>query len=256
MTHPLRDPHLGSAIFFPRPDMPYGPPAPGASDAMFDLPDGVRLRLRVYPGPEGAPRILYFHGNGETARDYDPMAASFVELPVSLVIAEYRGYGPSTGRPSLSTFLDDARATLGSMEELAPSGGAPLVVMGRSLGSAPAIELASACSDRVAALVVESGFARIVPLLELLGVPATHLGITEEHGPENLRKMASVRQPTLILHAEHDEIIPIRDAELLDGASADPDHEFVRVPNAGHNDIQYRAGASYFEAIGRLLARL
>lgn len=250
MNNPLDDPRLGSAVFFPRPDMPYGPAAPAASDRMIELPGGALLRLREHPGPAGAPRILYFHGNGETARDYDPLATSFVELPASLTIAEYRGYGPSTGHPSLGTFLDDARATLDAMD------GAPVVVMGRSLGSAPAIELASACADRVAALIVESGFARILPLLELLGVPATGLGITEEHGPGNLRKMATVSQPTLILHAEHDEIISIRDAELLHGASADPDHEFVRVPNAGHNDIQMRAGASYFEAIGRLLARL
>ncbi len=252
MTNPLDDPRLGSAIFFPRPDMPYGPPAPGASDRMVEAPGGALLRLREYPGPDGAPPMLFFHGNGETARDYDALVASYQDLPVRLVIAEYRGYGPSTGRPSLSTFLDDAHVAL----DVVSPAGSPVVVMGRSLGSAPAIELAASCPDRVAALIVESGFARIVPLLELLGVPATHVGITEEHGPGNLRKMASVAQPTLVLHAEHDEIISIRDAELLHGACADPDAEFVRVPNAGHNDIQMRAGVSYFEAIGRLLARV
>jgi len=256
MTNPLDDPRVGSAIFFPRPDMPYGPPAPGAADHMFDVPDGARLRLRVYPGPDDAPRILFFHGNGETARDYDALAASFQELPARLVIAEYRGYGPSSGRPLLTTFLGDAHASLDEMLTLAPSSDSSVVVMGRSLGSAPAIELASARPGDIAGLIVESGFARVVPLLELLGVPATRLGISEDHGPASERKMATVCQPTLILHAENDEIIPIRDAELLSGACADPDHEFRRVPNAGHNDIQSRAGVSYFEAIRRLLARL
>ena len=255
MSYPLDDPRLGSAIFFPRPDMPYGPPAAGAVDHMFDVPDGARLRLRTYPAPDDASTLLFFHGNGETARDYDSLAPAFQSLSLRLVIAEYRGYGPSTGTPSLSTFLEDAHSSLDEVKRLVPDGG-PILVMGRSLGSAPAIELASARSDDLAGLIVESGFARIVPLLELLGVPATRVGITEEHGPGSLDKMARVTLPTLILHAEYHEIIPIRDAELLDGACADPDHEFVRVPNAGHNDIQMRAGASYFEAIGRLLGRL
>ncbi|HUT78336.1 MAG TPA: alpha/beta fold hydrolase [Polyangia bacterium] len=256
--NPLADPHTASAVFFPRPDMPYGPEANGARDHLFDSEPGVRLRLRLFPGPADAPAILFFHGNGETARDYDGLADEYRALPATFAVAEYRGYGPSTGEPSLRTFLGDAHRTLDELKTLLAAEGrpAPVVVMGRSLGSAPAIELASARPSEVAGLVVESGFARIVPLLELIGVPAGRLGITEDHGPQNERKMAKVEAPTLILHAEEDEIIPIRDAELLHAASRDPGVVFFRVPGAGHNDIQHRAGPAYFERIRELLARL
>ena len=64
------------------------------------------------------------------------------------------------------------------------------------------------------------------------------------------------REKTLILHAENDTIIPIRDAEMLFNACSDSAKVFLRVPHAGHNDIQFRAGRRYFDAIRALLGRL
>lgn len=249
---------IARAVFFPRPDQAWGPAAEGARDHLFDTDDGSRLRLRVHPGPSDAPALLFFHGNGETARDYDFLAADYRSLPARLLVAEYRGYGPCSGSPSVDTFLPDAHRTLDEARALLEAGGhtGPLVVMGRSLGSAPAIELAANRADDVSALIVESGFARIVPLLELVGVPARRAGITEEWGPRNLEKMRSVRLPTLIMHAEEDQIIPFADARLLADACADPDLAFLAVPGAGHNDIQPVAGRDYFERIATLLDRV
>lgn len=254
---PLDDARLASSVFFPRPDQPFGPTIPAVRDHMVEVPD-ARIRIREFPGAKQAPVILFFHGNGETAADYDQAAADYAGLPAKLFVADYRGYGPSTGRPSLKALLADAHAALDEITRLAAADGGrvPIVVMGRSLGSAPAIELASSRSGDVAALVVESGFARIIPLLELLGVPARRLGVTEEHGPRNLQKMEKVSLPTLILHAENDTIIPIEDAEMLFNACRDSAKVFLRVPHAGHNDIQYRAGRQYFDAIRALLGRL
>jgi len=252
------DPRIASAVFFPRPDQPFGPAAPGARDHLFEVEPGVQLRLRVYPAEPRSPAVLFFHGNGETARDYDPIAEAFTGLPAWLLIGEYRGYGPSTGTPALDTFLPDALASLDEARRLLAGEGwdGPLVVMGRSLGSAPAIEIAHARADQVAGLIVESGFARIVPLLELIGVPARRLGITEDQGPRNLDKMGAIGLPTLIMHAERDEIIPFEDAELLHAACRDPDKAFFRVPDAGHNDIQYKAGLAYFEQVHALIRRV
>jgi len=253
-----REAAIASAVFFPRPDMPFGASAPGAWDHLFEVEETIRLRLRVFPAEVTAPDILFFHGNGETARDYDPAAEPYRALPASVWAGEYRGYGPSTGAPSVETFLRDAHKTLDEVLTLreAQERRGPLVVMGRSLGSAPAIDLAARRADDLDGVIIESGFARIVPLLEICGVPAQQYGVTEQWGPRNLEKMRSVSLPLLILHAEDDQIIPIADADLLNEAAQDPDRAFVRIPRAGHNDIQLQAGAAYFEHIGRLLTRV
>lgn len=249
---------IASAIFFPRPDMPFGPGAEGAFDHIFEVEDGVRLRIRAFLADSRAPSILFFHGNGETARDYDMLADGYRDLPASFLVGEYRGYGPCTGQPSFDTFLQDAHQTLDECRSLLEKSGhpGPLVVMGRSLGSAPAIELASSRAQDLAGLIIESGFARAVPLLELVGVPARSLGLTEEHGPRNLEKMKKASLPTLIMHAEMDQIIPFEEAGLLRDASPDSQKQFFPVPQAGHNDIQIRAGAAYFDQIRSLLERI
>ncbi len=250
---------MSRTIFYPRQDMPYGPEAPGAFDDIFEVVDGVHLRTRFFLSHDkSSPNILFFHGNGETARDYDYVAEAYRALPVSLIVAEYRGYGPSTGQPSFNTFLSDAHASLERTRDVLNEKGfdGPLVVMGRSLGSAPAIELGCMRSQDVSALIVESGFADVIPLLELLGLPADELGITEDFGPLNRAKMSQITLPTLIMHAELDQIIPISEGESLFDACQDPKKAFLRVSGAGHNDIQAVAGASYFESVQRLLSRV
>ena len=111
-VNPIDDPAVDGAVFFPRPDLPFGPEDPGARDRLFEVEPGVNLRLRVFAGPRDAPTILFFHGNGETGRDYDAIAGPYNLLPATFVVAEYRGYGPCGGSPGLSTFLSDAHASL------------------------------------------------------------------------------------------------------------------------------------------------
>ncbi len=258
----MQEPELSAAaaraVFFPRPDLPYGPDHPGAWEHRFEVEPGVAQRIRVFPAPApGAADVLFFHGNGETARDYDPLAPAFHDVGATLWAAEYRGYGLAGGQPTMDAALADAHRALDEVlaQRAAQSTSGPLVVMGRSLGSAPAIELAAHRAGDLHGLVVESGFARVVPLLELCGLPAARLGLTEAWGPRNLDKMGRVALPVLILHADNDEIIPIADAELLHGAAQDPDKAFLRVAGAGHNDIQMRAGPAYFSYLAALLER-
>ena len=87
-------------------------------------------------------------------------------------------FGWSTGRPLTSTFLADSNQLfLGLKEWLAGHGfTGPLFVMGRSLGSASAIEVAVNHSDAVTGLIIESGFARTLPLARVLGVDLEALG--------------------------------------------------------------------------------
>lgn len=249
---------IAKALFYPRPDQPFEPEASGAVDHIFEVEPGVRLRLRFFLAGKNDPVILFFHGNGETARDYDSAAAKYRSLPASLVVAEYRGYGPSTGTPSLESMLRDAHLELKQTQSVLSERGytGRIVVMGRSLGSAPAIELASVRAKELAGLVIESGFANIIPLLKLLGVPVGALRVSEEQGTRNLAKMGEISLPTLILHAELDDIISIREGELLFEANKDPQKAFLRVPQAGHNDIQFIAGDDYFARIRVLLKRI
>jgi len=113
------------------------------SDFLFS--GGRRLDLVSFlSAGDGSPCILYFHGNGEVACEHDWLAQLYNTEGISLFVADYRGYGLSDGVPSFASVTADAHSICSFfLEKVRPSGnGVPLFVMGRSLGSHCAVELA------------------------------------------------------------------------------------------------------------------
>lgn len=238
-------------LFHPRRDE--APPPPGAVDLALPAAAGIRLGARFFAAGKEAPTILFFHGNGEIISDYDEIGPGFTGEGLNFLISDYRGYGRSDGIPTVTAMLADAHAVFAEAKTWLATEGfvGPLLVMGRSLGSAPAIELMAAHQEELAGLIVDSGFALTTPLLLCLGVDVQALGLTEADGFKNQLKIAQVRKPTYILHAQHDQVIPVRNAEVLQVQCGARSKEFSMVPGADHNTIFERTGSLYFQAIRR-----
>jgi len=64
-------------------------------------------------------------------------------------------------------------------------------------------------------LIIESGFADLIPLLKLLGINTAAAGVTEDKAFMHAEKIKRCKMPTLIIHAEKDHIIPYADGKLL-----------------------------------------
>jgi hypothetical protein len=150
------------------------------------------------------------------------------------------------------TMMRDCRVifefTRGWLEEKGYTGA--FVVMGRSLGSASALELADQCKAQIDSLVVESGFAYTGPLLALLGVNTT--GFVEGKGMSNLEKIKTWEKPTLIIHAEFDHIIPFSDGQALYDACPSSDKTLLKIHGANHNDIFMRGLDEYMKGVKNL----
>lgn len=134
----------------------------------------IGYRFYRHPKPD-APLICYFHGNGEIASEYDSLAHEFLNLPASLLIFEYRGYGwssPANAAPLFSSLLSDAEKCFSAIPRIFADGPGvtdtpPLILFGRSMGSLLAIHLAHRFSGKVIGLVIESGMSamrRWVPI--------------------------------------------------------------------------------------------
>jgi pimeloyl-ACP methyl ester carboxylesterase len=203
--------------------------------------------------------ILYFHGNGEIASDYDGIAPLYNQLGITLFVVDYRGYGASDGIPTATALLADARTCFERARETAKEAAGveadALYVMGRSLGSAAALEIARTAPAGLDGLIIESGFAYTFPLIERIGFLQIVDALEYRDGFGNLEKIAEIRLPTLIIHGERDWIIPIGDAEALYEASAASDKRLVRIASAGHNDLMLVGRRPYFEAIAALCGR-
>ena len=247
-------PAVNARVFFPRPDFGFQQPA-GSRDEQVQVGDGDIVAVRYHLAEPDLPAVLYFHGNGEIVADYDDLAPVFRSAGASLVCADYRGYGKSTGQPSMGRLVRDAHQVLDSVLGVLGSAGhrGPVVVMGRSLGSAPAIELASDRGGEVAGLIVESGFAQVGALLELLGVDLHGIGLGNLQGQDNEDKMARVAAPVLLLHAEQDMIIPLWHAQHNHDRAAAQEKRLVVIPHADHNSIMTVGGHRYWGAIADFL---
>ena len=222
------------------------------------MADNVVIGARFFAAAPAAPTLLFFHGNGEIVADYDELAPFFVRQGVNFFPVDYRGYGRSSGEPTVSAMMRDCHAILTFARQWLPEQGhrGPLMAMGRSLGSASALELAAAYPEAIAALIVESGFAYAGPLLQLLGVDLAAIGFQEKVGFRNVDKIRAYPGPTLVIHAEHDHIIPFSDGQALYDAAGAADKTLLKIPHANHNDILLQGFGEYMEAVRALAAKV
>ncbi len=250
----LDDNNILPFLFFPR-NEPLTPPPAGAIDIDIEVAPKTQVGCRLYLHDVSSPTILYFHGNGEMVCDYDFVAPSYGSIGCNLLVASYRGYGWSHGTPTATNMMDDANSIFQGVtthfEQHDHTG--PLFIMGRSLGSASAIEIALANPDDIKGLIIESGFAHTLPLLENLGVNPMSHALTEEDGFGNHTKITEITLPTLILHGSRDHIIPPASAEFLQASSGARTKQFHLIPGAEHNTMISTGGVLYFETIKRFI---
>jgi alpha-beta hydrolase superfamily lysophospholipase len=250
-------PQVLTRLFHPRPEWATVESATLAPELLIPVAKDVALGARVHATGKAAPTILFFHGNGEIVADYDDLGPVYNRMGINFLPVDYRGYGRSSGQPSVTAMMQDCHVIFSFVKQWLEENGysGPLIVMGRSLGSASALELAATYPNQIGGLIVESGFAYAGPLLQLLGIDVVALGFKEETGFRNVDKIRIFDRPVLIIHAEHDHIIPFTDGQALYDACRSSDKTLVKIPEANHNNILARGLTPYMAAVKALAER-
>lgn len=210
--------------------------------------DGVRLHAYFLPAPGATRAILFLHGNAGNASHRLPNAAALARLGAHVLLPDYRGYGRSEGRPTEAGVYADARAALAHLVEARGLPESRIVLFGRSLGAAVAVDLAR---DRgLAGVVLESPFSSASDLANaLLRLP---IGGLLRGRWDSAAKISSVRAPLLFFHGDRDRVVPIEvGLRLYRAAPARKALEVLR--GAGHNDTVAVGGARYFARIRAFL---
>jgi len=255
--NPLDSPEIGQLLFYPRTIDKTVPPA-GATDIDIEVEPGVTIGCRLFAAAKEAPTILFFHGNGEIVADYDEIGPLYNQQNINLLVTDFRGYGWSGGTPSFTSLLADSHVLYEKLkQDLADNGySQDLFIMGRSLGSACAIEIASTYDTDIKGLIIESGFAQTLPLAKTLGIDISTLDISEEETFNNGGKITRVTIPTFMLHGQLDTLIPPWQAEQLHADCGARSKELQMVPGADHNSLIAVGGIYYFQAIKRFIDKI
>ena len=191
--------------------------------------DGESLLAWYAPPAPGRPLILYFHGNAGPLADRNLRFQRLTATGDGLLAIAWRGYPGSTGSPSEEGLHTDAETAWRQAQALGFDGG-QIVVMGESLGTGPAVALAS--SHPVAALVLDSPYSSTVDVAAArYWMFPVRLLMQDQFRSDLL--IANVRAPVLMVHGALDSIIPIRFGEKLFALANEP-KQFLRLEAEDH----------------------
>lgn len=254
----LDRPEILMFLFHPRLEWGASQSPASTEDMLIEVEKDVVVGARFHAAGKNCPTILFFHGNGEIVADYNEMGPLYLNIGINFLPVDYRGYGRSGGKPTISTMMRDAHVIFDYVKNLLVERGytGSFLVMGRSLGSASALEISVHYSDKIDGLIIESGFAFTSPLLRLLGIDMEVLGIGEDDGFRNRDKIAEFSKPTLIIHGEHDQLISVTEGQALYNACPAEYKRLLIIKGATHNDIFMRGISKYMGAIEELTKKL
>lgn len=186
--------------------------------------------------------VLHMHGNAESAfsavqvRHCEQLRAS----GLSVLSFDYRGFGHSPGVASEEHMYEDAESAYQALIQRGISP-AHIILWGHSLGSAPAVALAT--RRPAAALVLFGAFTSIpdvaaatYPYIPVRWVAGIHM--------DSLKLIPNVHIPVIIVHSVHDTLVPYQEGLRLYAAANQP-KRFLALANpstdgfGGHVDGLY-----------------
>lgn len=185
---------------------------------------------------DSRPRVLLFHGNAGDALgrvDYLPLLET---AGFEGVLMEYPGYGCRPGRPSETSLVADARAALSRLGEER----APVVLMGESLGSGVAVQVAAAEPGAVTGLLLVAPFARMTEVAAL-HYPYLPLGLLLRDRWDSLGAIRAYQGPVAVLVAGRDEVVGADQGRRLARGCSGPVRVW-EVPQVGHNELPMDPG--------------
>ena len=245
---------LNSLLYFPSRGFSQTPEQAGMRyrDLETETADGERLHGWWIVARGGAlGHLLLCHGNAGNIGDRVLHAALLTAVGFDVLLFDYRGYGRSSGRPNEAGTYRDARAALRCLLAQPNVDPTRVFYLGESLGGAVALDLALACAP--AGLVLLSAFTGVRELAQLHYrlLPAQ---LVPDAYP-TLRRIHDLQAPLLVLHGDHDDIVPLAQGEALFAAATEPKEMHV-FADLGHNDLVASAGPEFAEAIAAWARRV
>lgn len=245
---------LNAYIYMQQPNMVFYPfkkievtPKDWALDykqVSLKLKSDIKVSGWFLPHPQAKKTVLFFHGNGGNISHRGDSLYIFHKLKLNILIIDYPGYGESEGYPSEDGLYQSADAAwqyLIDEEKIDPKN---IIIFGRSLGGAVAVDLAS----RVYAggLILESSFSSAHDMVDM-AFPAIFKLIYLRYSFDSLTKIKKIKSPVLVIHSPADEVIPFELGKKLFNA-IESEKEFLEI-EGGHNDGFMQSITAYMRTL-------
>lgn len=210
-------------------------------DLSISTPDGEVLNAWFLSQDNAETTVVYFGSNSSLMVKSRALIQAYSALPVNLVLFDYRGYGLSTGNPTVEGLKTDARTILQKAKSDFIRGEQKLVVHGQSTGTFLATLLAEE-DDAVDAYILESPVTEVGSWTRSLLPWITRVFVRFEvddavAGQNNLERVGQITLPLLVISGTADDVTPPAMANELYEHSASPRKEFLEITGGSHNNL-------------------
>ena len=226
-----------SAMYFPDRAVPELPP--GASLVHIDTDDGLSIPAWYKaPTAEGAPVIIWFHGNAGNLSYFWAKAVQMTRNGAGVLMPEYRGYGGAPGKPTEANLVADAISAYNYLNGKGYAG-SDVIVYGLSLGSGIAVQLAEYAAQEqgtpVNRVILEAPYSSTLDVARWR-FPVFPVSLFMLDRYDSVSRITAIKAPLLIVHGVLDGVIPQRFGSKLFDAAAEP-KQFMSIEQGGHNDL-------------------
>lgn len=227
-------------------------------DITLQTEDGEGLDAWFLERDDAQATVVYYGGNGFLMVISRSLIEAYRDIPVNIMLFDYRGYGRSTGTASVRGLQTDSRVAYNYARSGAPSPQETIIVHGHSMGSFLAAIITD--ENEVAGYILESPITEVNQwtrrLVPWIARPFVRFRIDQPiQEQNNLERVARISAPVLITGGAFDDVTPFRMATELHEASASSQKRLVEIAGAKHNDLprfrQYReALATFYAGLG------
>ena len=241
-------------IFFPSREIEATPDDIGLPYEPIEIEtsDGVKITGWFVPAQNARGTVLFFHGNGGNISHRLGSLRIFNELGLNTFIIDYRGYGQSEGKVGEDGMYLDAEAAWKYLVEQRGTDPDKIIIFGRSLGGAVAVNLAG--KHPSAAIIVESTFTSIPEIGSDVYsfLPCALLRLLSHYQFDALEGISQVCCPVLVVHSRDDETIPFAHGRAIFAAATEP-KEFLETTGS-HNSGFVASGLTYKDGLDKFIS--
>jgi hypothetical protein len=208
--------------------------------------DGSKIHAWLFRLPHSTKLTIVSHGNAGNVSNRFYIADALVRAGSSALVYDYRGYGLSTGKPTIPGILEDGLTVYDYGRIYYPAN--EILLYGESIGTAVTCHIAS--QRPVAAVILQSGIANLPSVAKhlflLLNIypdfvlPEPHL--------DNAKLISKLNVPLLILHGRKDTLVPVENSEQLFSNAHEP-KKLVILDHCGHNDMGVQDTQLFLDSI-------
>lgn len=200
-----------------------------------------------------ANKLIVFHGNAANAIYREHYVHGFESLndgrTWEVFLFEYPGYGARPGKTNRDTFNKAAQA---AVKQLLSIDDRPLFVLGESLGSGVASDVAASESAGVRGIALVTPFARLADVAQS-AIPFVPAALMLRDRWDNLAALPQSRGPVAVIIAGCDEVVGCEQGEQVFASLGDRPKKRWFFPEARHNTLDFDPGATWWHEVSEFL---